>query len=262
MELFCSPTTRIRRFWLTNRDPDLDFGGKGIMNFCTWGMARLAMVMPDTRSDRKGPSPYSGAHWKIGKKYCRPRKNLRTHVWFLNRCSGSSGKKISPSLCLSFCGVVRFGGMETLCTSRWGWGRGRGSDSTIMTVWCCGLASVSLSEKLSTLLEFTPIGSVARWDSSLPSENNRKMFSVERERAWKLIYRALEEGHWGLRWRRPQRRRRKKKRAMMCHKLIFLQELILHAMCMPRDKCHKPTAIWHISKNSPKCSMIGTQLMY
>lgn len=151
------------------------------------------MVRPDTRSDLKALSPYSGPHWQIGKKNCSPRTSFWTRVWFLNRCSGSSGKKISPSLRFSFWRVVCFGGRETRCTSRLGWGRG--GDSTLTAVWGGGLVPISWSKKLSTLLEFITIVSAVWW--VFPRKTKGKCFPWRAGTAWKGIYRARGEEVWG-----------------------------------------------------------------
>lgn len=185
MNLFYSSTTKTIASLSSERRAPLD-ARTTVRNrrrtYVTCGIARLAMVRPEMRSDRKAPSPYSGAHWKIGKKNCSPRTSFLTQVWFLNRWSGSSGKKTSPSLCLSFWSVVRFGGSETWWTSWWGWGRGTGRGggwSTLTTAWGCG------SEKLSTLLEFTPIGSVVvRW--VFRRKTNGKCSLWRWETAWQV----------------------------------------------------------------------------
>ena len=109
-------------------------------------MARLAIVRPEIVSERRRLRLYSGPHWKIGKRYWRARSSFMNHVWFLNLWSGSSGKKISESLCLSFWSVVRSGGKQTLWTS---------NDGNGISVWI--LMVVSWQSKCSTLLEFTPI---------------------------------------------------------------------------------------------------------
>lgn len=110
----------------------------------TWGMARLAMVRPDIISERKRLRLYWGPHWKIGNMYWRARRNFVNEVWFLNPWKGSSGKKISESLCLSFWRVVLCGGKRTLWISNGDWYIGI-SDWILMV------------SKGSTLLEFTPI---------------------------------------------------------------------------------------------------------
>ena len=110
-------------------------------DYQTWGMARPEMV-----SERRRERLYWGAHCKMGNKYWRPKSSFMNHVWFLKRWSGSSGKKISESLCLSFCSVVLSGGNWTLWISS----GGIGMSSILMVV-------SSWQSKCSTLLEFTPI---------------------------------------------------------------------------------------------------------
>lgn len=112
--------------------------------WCTWGMARLAIVRPEMISERRSLRLYSGPHWKMGNKYWRARRNLMMQVWFLNPWKGSSGKKISESLHLSFWRVVLCGGNLTLWISNGDWDIGI-SDWILMV------------SKVSTLLEFPTI---------------------------------------------------------------------------------------------------------
>lgn len=105
----------------------------------TWGMARLAMVRPEMRSERRSLRLYWEPHSKIGKKYWRVRRNFLKEGWFLKRCKGSSGKNISESLCLSLLSNVLSGGKRT-------WWIG-------ISVWVL----IVISSKCSTLLQFIPI---------------------------------------------------------------------------------------------------------
>lgn len=131
---------RILKLWSLKRERDKLINEK----IATWGMARLAMVRPETISERRRRRLYSGPHWKIGNKYWSPRINFMKQVWFLNLWKGSSGKKISESLCLSFWKVVVCGGKRTLWISN--------------GVWNIGISDwILIVPKGSTLLEFTPI---------------------------------------------------------------------------------------------------------
>lgn len=119
----------------------------------TWGIARLAIVRPEMISDLRSWALYSGPHWKIGNKNWRPRSSFVNQVWFLNLWSGFSGKKISPSLCLSFCKVLCFGGKQTLWISRGGIASKSKSDGilTVVVWWSLWYG------RSSTLFELTPI---------------------------------------------------------------------------------------------------------
>lgn len=88
----------------------------------------------------------------MGNKNCRARTSFLSNVWFLNLWSGSSGKKISESLCLSFWKVVVFGGKQTVC----------GSDSVESVVETLMMVA-SLPEKFSTLFELRPISEEKWW---------------------------------------------------------------------------------------------------
>lgn len=83
----------------------------------TWGMARLAMVRPETISDLRSVRLYLGPHSSMGNMYCAPRINFTFHDWPLNWRRGSSGKKVSLRRVLSFSRVLRWGGGATRCTS-------------------------------------------------------------------------------------------------------------------------------------------------
>lgn len=139
-------------------------------------MARLAMVRPETISERRSLRLYSGPHWKIGNKYWRARRNLMIQVWFLNPWKGSSGKKISESLFLSFWRVVLCGGNLTLWISN-------GDCSNIgISDW------ILMVSKESTLLEFPTIFVVVVVCTTQATTKVRVEICVE-ERAWLWIYR-------------------------------------------------------------------------
>lgn len=107
----------------------------------TCGIAKLAMVRPETTSALRRLSLYSEAHWKIGKTYWRPRMTFLKKGWFLNWWRGSSGKKTSFSSRFRDWMVVFFWGKETLWISKGGMVEGGRADSRSAT-----------SGKLSTLL--------------------------------------------------------------------------------------------------------------
>lgn len=83
----------------------------------TCGMAKLAIVRPETRSDLKSLRLYLGPHWRIGNTYWAPRISFLLRGCPLNWRRGSSGKKVSLSLPLSFWRVLLWGGGTTWCTS-------------------------------------------------------------------------------------------------------------------------------------------------
>lgn len=59
------------------------------------GIARLAIVIPETKSDLKRLKVYEGAQLSMGRMYCRNSINFLEVLWPLNCLSGSSGKKVS-----------------------------------------------------------------------------------------------------------------------------------------------------------------------
>lgn len=75
------------------------------------------MVRPEIASDLKSLRLYCGAHVKIGNMLFTPKTTLFLHVWFLNLCNGSSGKKTSATRRFSFWYAVFSGGRQTLCIS-------------------------------------------------------------------------------------------------------------------------------------------------
>lgn len=100
------------------------------MMIFTWGMAKLAMVRPETMSDLRRFRLYSGPHSRIGKMYLAPSIHFCFNGCPLNCLKGSSGKKVSLSLVLSLDMVLLWGGGTTLCTSmamfmHWSWGCGK-----------------------------------------------------------------------------------------------------------------------------------------
>lgn len=83
----------------------------------TCGMARLAMVRPETTSDLRSLRLYLGPHSRMGNTYWAARMSLVLEDCPLNWRRGSSGKKVSFSRAFSFSKVERRGGGATRWTS-------------------------------------------------------------------------------------------------------------------------------------------------
>lgn len=83
----------------------------------TWGMARLAMVRPETTSDLRSLRLYVGPHSSTGNMYCAPRISFFLDDCFFKWRRGSSEKNVSFRRVFSFRKVLRWGGSATRCTS-------------------------------------------------------------------------------------------------------------------------------------------------
>lgn len=117
------------------------------------------------------------------------RSNLAKQGWFLKRWSGSSGKKISENLCLSFWGVLLSGGNRTWWISNDG---GIGISVWVWVLVSSSSSSFSLSwqSKCSTLLQFTPIICSVLFSLSV---FNLAVFLFEKQHS--VGCRFIEEGH-------------------------------------------------------------------